>query len=103
MYVNNTKLTLQRHLIYNLILNKNQCLKLTISYPEKKTKRPNIMIVLLVLFSAFWCFFVLVKSYCKKNKKFKTDLITLFILLLVRKIFRKTNIFLSPDTHMHMY
>ena len=27
-------------------------------------------------------FFVLVKSYCKKNKKFKTDLITSFVLLL---------------------
>ena len=38
---------------------------------------------LVVLFSAFWCFLVLVKSYRKKkNKKFKTDLITLFILLL---------------------
>ena len=36
-----------------------------------------------MLFGAFWCFFVLVKSYRKKNKKFKTDLITLFILLLL--------------------
>ena len=39
----------------------------------------------LVLFSAFWCFFVLVKSYRKKNKKFKTDLITLFIPLLMKE------------------
>ena len=36
-----------------------------------------------MLFGAFWCFFVLVKSYRKKNKKFKTDLIILFILLLL--------------------
>ena len=35
----------------------------------------------IVLFGAFWCFFVLVKS-CHKKKKFKTDLITSFILLL---------------------
>ena len=28
------------------------------------------------------CFFVLVKSFCKKNQKFKTDLMTSFILLL---------------------
>ena len=35
-------------------------------------------------FSAFWCFFVLVKSYRKKKKKkkFKTGLITPLILLL---------------------
>ena len=47
------------------------------------------LVVFLVLFSAFWClvfflcFFVLVKSYCKKkDKMFKTDLITSSILLL---------------------
>ena len=37
----------------------------------------------LVLFGAIWCSFILVKSYRKKkNKKFKTDLIILLILLL---------------------
>ena len=34
------------------------------------------------VFSAFLCFLVLVKSYRKKNKKFKIGLITPFILLL---------------------
>ena len=40
---------------------------------------------LVVFFNAFWCFlvlFVLVKSDRKKNKKFKTGLMTSFILLL---------------------
>ena len=47
-----------------------------------------VFLYFLVLFGTFWClvfflcFFVLVKSYHKKNKKFKTDLITSFILLL---------------------
>ena len=47
------------------------------------------LLYFLVLFGTFWClvfflcFFVLVKSYHKKKiKKFKTDLITSFILLL---------------------
>ena len=31
----------------------------------------NLKLVVFILFSAFWCFFVLVKSYRKKNK-FKT-------------------------------
>ena len=42
---------------------------------------------LVVFFNAFWCFlvlFVLVKSDRKKNKKFKTGLMTSFILLLSR-------------------
>ena len=46
---------------------------------------------LLVLFSAlqcFFCFFVLVKSYRKKNKKnFKTGLITSIIILLISDIY----------------
>ena len=36
-------------------------------------------------FCAFWCFLVLLvraKSFCKKKKRFKTSLITSFILLL---------------------
>ena len=46
-----------------------------------------VLLYFLVLFGTFWClvflcFFVLVKSYHKKNKKFKTDVITSFILLL---------------------
>ena len=48
-----------------------------------------VFLYFLVLFGTFWClvfflcFFVLVKSYHKKKiKKFKTDLITSFILLL---------------------
>ena len=36
----------------------------------KKPKRPNDCALYSLL-----CFFVLMKSYCKKNKKFKTDLI----------------------------
>ena len=49
-----------------------------------------VFLYFLVLFGTFWClvfflcFFVLVKSYHKK-KKFKTDLITSFILLLKRQ------------------
>ena len=37
-----------------------------------------------MLYSAFWCYLVLVKSYRKKKKrkKFKIGLITLYILLL---------------------
>ena len=42
-------------------------------------------------FCSLWavlCFFVLVKSFCKKkNKKLKTDLITSFILLLISNLF----------------
>ena len=47
-----------------------------------------------ILFSAFWCFFVLfvrVKSYHEKKKKFKTDLMTSFILLLMIKFLIKFN------------
>ena len=36
-----------------------------------------------VLFCAFLCFLVRVKSFCKKKKEFKSALITSFILLLV--------------------
>ena len=42
----------------------------------------DIFLCFLVFFSAFWCFFVLVKSYRKKNKKFKTGLMTSSIILL---------------------
>ena len=35
--------------------------------------------------SAVLCFFVLVKSFCKKKKKFKTCLMTTFILQLKRR------------------
>ena len=41
----------------------------------------SVNLKLVVLFSASWCFFVHVKSYRKKSK-FKTGLITLYILLL---------------------
>ena len=50
----------------------------------------SINLKLVVLFSAFWCFLVLVKSYRKKKKKFQTDLITLYILLF------KSHNFFSP-------
>ena len=41
-----------------------------------------VFLYFLVLFAAFWFFLVLVISYRKKNKKFKTSLMTSFILLL---------------------
>ena len=42
----------------------------------------------LYTFFMFFCFFVLEKYFCKKNKKFKTDLMTSFILLLMMPCFR---------------
>ena len=42
-----------------------------------------INLKLVVLLSAVWCFFVLVKSYRIRNNNFKTGLITSFTLLLL--------------------
>ena len=39
----------------------------------------------LMFFGAFWCFFVHVNYYRKRNRKFKTGLMTSFILLLKKK------------------
>ena len=52
-----------------------------------------VLFVLLVLFGAFWRFFVHVKSFRKKkNKRFKTVLMISFILLLNNvDLFQKSN------------
>ena len=55
----------------------------------------SINLKLIVLFSAlysFLCFFILVKFYSKKCKKFKTDLITSSILLLILLVKTSTRI-----------
>ena len=51
---------------------------------------------------AFLCFFVLVTSYRKKNKKFKTDLITSFILLLLEEELKFWNTSNLPSKHQYL-
>ena len=41
-----------------------------------------VLLVLFVLFGAFWCFWCVQNPFVKKKKRFKTSLITSFILLL---------------------
>ena len=42
-----------------------------------------VLFVLLVLFGTFWCFWCVRNIFVKKNKEFKTALITSFLLLLL--------------------
>ena len=89
MYINNAKLTLRRHLIKNLIWTKTKVFKVDKILSWKKTKCPNILTVLLVpciLFYAFSYLWNLIVK--KKNKNFKTGLISLYILLIVAKILK---------------
>ena len=92
----NLKLINPKSMNFKLINLKSMNFKLinlkSMNFKLMNLKSMNLKLVVflyfLVLFGTFWClvfflcFFVLVKSYHKKNKKFKTDLITSFILLL---------------------
>ena len=70
-----------------------------------------MLLVLLVLFGAVWCFlvlFVCAKSFCKKSKKFKTALITSFSLLLnssycKNEFFNHYNLFITIYFNYHNF
>ena len=73
-----------------------------INFMSMNFKSMNLkLVVFFILFSAFQCFFVIVKSCRKKKKMFKTDLITSFILLLLSLcqwfIDNKLSIYLGED------
>ena len=54
-------------------------------------------------FWRFWCFLVRAKSFCKRNKEFKTALITSFILLLNFGLSHSFSIITTLFNHYNPY